>query len=484
VLSNRYITDRFLPDKAIDLVDEATSRLRIEIDSMPSDIDDLRRKTTQLEIEREALKKESDNPSKQRLKKIDEELKDLKEQADEMTSHWHKEKDIIAHIREIKEKIDSAKSEAQVAERQGDLAKAAELRYSTILQLEKSQSEKNSQLTELQSNTKMLKEEVDSDDIAEVVSKWTGIPIDRMMEGEREKLLKMEERIEKRVVGQNDAVIAVANAVRRARSGLQDPNRPIGSFVFLGPTGVGKTELAKALAEFLFDDEQYMIRLDMSEYMEKHSVARMIGAPPGYVGYEEGGYLTESVRTHPYSVILFDEIEKAHPDVFNVLLQILDDGRMTDGKGRTVDFKNTVLIMTSNIGSQIIKEFAGRDKEKMTAGVMEMLQATFRPEFLNRVDETIIFNSLGREEIKRIVDIQIGHLKRRLQDRKISLNLTDGTREFLADLGFDPVYGARPLKRVIQHHIEDELALKILSGDIADGDTINVGVEDGKVVFK
>lgn len=484
VLSNRYITDRFLPDKAIDLVDEATSRLRIEIDSMPSEIDDLRRKTTQLEIERQALKKESDNPSKQRLKKIDEELKDLKEQADEMTSHWQKEKDIIAQIRGIKEKIDSAKSEAQLAERQGDLAKAAELRYSTILELEKRLSEKNSELTELQSNRKMLKEEVDSDDIAEVVSKWTGIPIDRMMEGEREKLLKMEERIEKRVVGQNDAVIAVANAVRRARSGLQDPNRPIGSFVFLGPTGVGKTELAKALAEFLFDDEQYMIRLDMSEYMEKHSVARMIGAPPGYVGYEEGGYLTESVRTHPYSVILFDEIEKAHPDVFNVLLQILDDGRMTDGKGRTVNFKNTVLIMTSNIGSQIIKEFAGRDKEKMTAGVMEMLQATFRPEFLNRIDETIIFNSLGREEIKRIVDIQIGHLKRRLQDRKISLNLTDGTREFLADIGFDPVYGARPLKRVIQHHIEDELALKILSGDIADGDTVNVGVEDGRVVLK
>jgi len=484
VLSNRYITDRFLPDKAIDLVDEATSRLRIEIDSMPSEIDDLRRKTTQLEIEREALKKESDNPSKQRLKKIDEELKDLKEQADEMTSHWQKEKDIITQIRGIKEKIDSAKSEAQLAERQGDLAKAAELRYSTILELEKRLSEKNSELTELQSNRKMLKEEVDSDDIAEVVSKWTGIPIDRMMEGEREKLLKMEERIEKRVVGQNDAVIAVANAVRRARSGLQDPNRPIGSFVFLGPTGVGKTELAKALAEFLFDDEQYMIRLDMSEYMEKHSVARMIGAPPGYVGYEEGGYLTESVRTHPYSVILFDEIEKAHPDVFNVLLQILDDGRMTDGKGRTVDFKNTVLIMTSNIGSQIIKEFAGRDKEKMTAGVMEMLQATFRPEFLNRIDETIIFNSLGREEIKRIVDIQIGHLKRRLQDRKISLNLTDGTREFLADIGFDPVYGARPLKRVIQHHIEDELAQRILSGDVADGDTLNVAVEDGTVVFR
>ncbi len=483
VLSNRYITDRFLPDKAIDLVDEATSRLRIEIDSMPSEIDDLKRKTTQLEIEREALKKESDSASKQRLKKIDEELKALKGQADEMTSHWQKEKDIIAQIREIKEKIDSAKSEAQVAERQGDLAKAAELRYSTILQLDKALEEKNRELTELQSSKKMLKEEVDSDDIAEVVSKWTGIPIDRMMEGEREKLLKMEERIEQRVVGQKDAVVVVANAVRRARSGLQDPNRPIGSFIFLGPTGVGKTELAKALAEFLFDDEQAMIRIDMSEYMEKHSVARLIGAPPGYVGYEEGGYLTESVRTHPYSVILFDEIEKAHPEVFNILLQILDDGRMTDGKGRTVDFKNTVLIMTSNIGSQIIKEFAGRDKEKMTAGVMEMLQATFKPEFLNRIDETILFNSLGKEEIKRIVDLQIGHLTRRLQDRKISLNLTDGTREFLADVGFDPVYGARPLKRAIQHYLEDELALKILSGDIQDGDTVNVSVEQGKIAF-
>jgi ATP-dependent Clp protease ATP-binding subunit ClpB len=484
VLSNRYITDRFLPDKAIDLVDEATSRLRIEIDSMPSEIDDLRRKMTQLEIEREALKKESDNASKQRLKKIDEELKAIKETADDMTSHWHKEKAIISQIREIKEKIDAAKSEAQLAERQGDLAKAAELRYSTILQLEKSLSEKNNELTELQSSRKMLKEEVDSDDIAEVVSKWTGKPIERMMEGEREKLLKMEERIEERVVGQKDAVLAVARAVRRARSGLQDPNRPIGSFIFLGPTGVGKTELAKALAEFLFDDEQYMIRVDMSEYMEKHSVARLIGAPPGYVGYEEGGYLTESVRTHPYSVILFDEIEKAHPEVFNILLQILDDGRMTDGKGRTVDFKNTVLIMTSNIGSQTIKEFAGKDREKMAAGVTEMLQATFKPEFLNRIDETIIFNSLGKEEIKQIVDIQIGHLLKKLQERKISLNLADGTREFLADVGFDPVYGARPLKRAIQHYIEDELALKILSGEVADGDSVNVSVEDGKVIFQ
>jgi ATP-dependent Clp protease ATP-binding subunit ClpB len=484
VLSNRYITDRFLPDKAIDLVDEATSRLRIEIDSLPSEIDDLRRKMTQLEIEKEALKKESDNPSKQRLKKIDEELDDLKAQTDEMTGHWNREREIIGQIREVKEKIDAAKSEAQVAERQGDLAKAAELRYSTILELEKNLTEANTQLNELQANKKMLKEEVDSDDIAQVVSKWTGIPVDRMMEGEREKLLKMEERIGKRVIGQEDAIEAVANAVRRARSGLQDPNRPIGSFIFLGPTGVGKTELAKALAEFLFDDEQYMIRIDMSEYMEKHSVARMIGAPPGYVGYEEGGYLTESVRSHPYSVILLDEIEKAHPDVFNVLLQILDDGRMTDGKGRTVDFTNTVLIMTSNIGSQIIKDLAGKEKEKMVSGVMEMLRNTFRPEFLNRIDETIIFNSLGEEEIKKIVDIQIALLSKRLQDRKITLHLTDGVKEFLAEAGFDPVYGARPLKRAIQRYIEDELALKILSGDVEDGSDLTVDVEHGKVVFK
>jgi len=484
VLSNRYITDRFLPDKAIDLVDEATSRLRIEIDSLPSEIDDLRRRMTQLEIEKEALKKESDNPSKQRLKKIDEELADLKAKTDEMTDHWKKEKEIIGRIREVKEKIDTAKSEAQVAERQGDLAKAAELRYSTILELEKNLDEANTQLSELQANKKMLKEEVDSDDIAQVVSKWTGIPVDRMMEGEREKLLKMEERIGQRVIGQEDAIEAVANAVRRARSGLQDPKRPIGSFIFLGPTGVGKTELAKALAEFLFDDEKYMIRIDMSEYMEKHSVARMIGAPPGYVGYEEGGYLTESIRSHPYSVILLDEIEKAHPDVFNVLLQILDDGRMTDGKGRTVDFTNTVLIMTSNIGSQIIKDLAGKENEKMVSGVMEILRNTFRPEFLNRIDETIIFNSLGKEEIKKIVDIQIALLGKRLQDRKITLHLTDRVKEFLAEAGFDPVYGARPLKRAIQRYIEDELALKILNGDVEDGSDLTVDVEDGKVVFK
>ena len=484
VLSNRYITDRYLPDKAIDLVDEATSRLRIEIDSLPSEIDNFRRKIIQLEIEREALKKETDPSSKQRLVKIGEELKDLKGQLDEMTRHWEKEKEIIKSIRKIKEQIDTAKSEAQIAERQGDLAKAAELRYSSILGLEKNLTEEKDRLNEFQSDRKMLKEEVDSEDIAMVVSKWTGIPIERMMEGEREKLLKMEKRIEERVIGQKDAVIAVANAVRRARSGLQEPDRPLGSFIFLGPTGVGKTELAKALTEFMFDDEQYMIRIDMSEYMEKHSVARMIGSPPGYVGYDEGGYLTESVRTHPYSVILLDEIEKAHPDVFNVLLQILDDGRMTDGKGRTVDFKNTLLIMTSNIGSHIIKEFSGRDKEEMENRVMDMLRTTFKPEFLNRIDETIIFNSLDKAEIKRILDIQIDKLAKRLQDRKIHLTLTDPAKEFLVNIGFDPVYGARPLKRAIQHYMEDELALKILSGDITDGDDVTVDIDNGKVVFR
>ncbi len=486
VLSNRYITDRFLPDKAIDLVDEATSRLRIEIDSMPAEIDNLRRKITQLEIEREALKKESDKSSKERIKKVEEELGRLHSQAEEMNTHWQKEKNIIKRIREIKEKIDSSKSEAQVAERQGDLTKAAELRYSTILQLEKELSEENKRLTELQSGKKMLKEEVESEDIAQVVSKWTGIPVERMMEGEKEKLLKMEDRIGQRVKGQKDAIVAVSNAVRRARSGLQDPNRPIGSFIFLGPTGVGKTELARALAEFLFDDERHMIRLDMSEYMEKHSVARMIGAPPGYVGYEEGGYLTESVRTNPYTVILFDEIEKAHPDVFNTLLQILDDGRMTDGKGRTVDFRNTVLIMTSNIGSQVIREYADKNKDKgeMVSSVMEILRSTFKPEFLNRIDETIIFNSLGVEEIKKIIDIQMGYLKKRLQEKKINIQLTEKAREFLAETGFDPVYGARPLKRVIQHYIEDELALGILNGDIPEGQNVKVDVKDGKVVFE
>jgi len=483
-LSHRYITDRFLPDKAIDLIDEATSRLRIEIDSMPAEIDDIQRKMTQLEIEKEALKKEKDQASKDRLQKIEKELSDLKAVMEEMSSHWKKEKEAISKIRDIKEKLESTKSEAQVAERQGDLSRAAELKYGTLTELEKSLEEENRKLADLQSGQRMLKEEVDSEDIAEVVAKWTGIPVSKLMEGEREKLLHMEEKLEERVVGQQKAIVAVANAVRRARSGLQDLNRPIGSFIFMGPTGVGKTELARALAEFLFDDEQYMVRIDMSEYMERHSVARLIGAPPGYVGYDEGGYLTEAVRRHPYSVVLFDEIEKAHPDVFNALLQILDDGRMTDGKGRTVDFKNTVLIMTSNVGSQWIQELAGKDAAEMEGKVMDALRSTFRPEFLNRIDEIIIFNALGPEEIKKIVTIQMGLLSKRLEDGKITLELSDDAKAFLANTGFDPVYGARPLKRTIQHLIQDPLAMKLLDGSIKEGDHVKVTTEDGKLVFK
>ncbi len=483
-LSHRYITDRFLPDKAIDLVDEATSRLRIEIDSMPAEIDDIHRKITQLEIEKEALKKEKDQASKDRLKNIEKELGDLKVMTDDMIGHWKREKETISKIRDIKEKLESTRTEAQTAERQGDLSRAAELKYGTLIELEKNLNEENTKLGELQNDQKMLKEEVDSEDIADVVAKWTGIPVSRMMEGEKEKLLKMEERLSMRVVGQEKAIKAVANAVRRARSGLQDPERPIGSFIFMGPTGVGKTELARALAEFLFDDEQYMVRVDMSEYMEKHSVARLIGAPPGYVGYEEGGYLTEAVRRHPYSVVLFDEIEKAHPDVFNALLQILDDGRMTDGKGRTVDFKNTVLIMTSNVGSQWIQELGSSDHAEMERRVMEALRATFKPEFLNRTDEIVIFNSLGQEEIKKIVGIQIGLLGKRLEANKITLELTDEAEAFLANSGFDPVYGARPLKRAIQQLIQDTLALKILEGSVKEGDLVRIDAKNGEVVFQ
>jgi ATP-dependent Clp protease ATP-binding subunit ClpB len=483
-LSHRYITDRFLPDKAIDLIDEATSRLRIEIDSMPAEIDAIQRKITQLEIEREALKKEKDPASRERLEKLEKELTDLKAEKEKMGGHWKREKEAISKIREIKEKLESTKTEAQLAERQGDLSRAAELKYGTLIALEKNLEQEKKSLDRLQADQKMLKEEVDSEDIAEVVGKWTGIPVSRLMEGEREKLLRMEDRLDRRVIGQKKGIIAVANAVRRARSGLQDPNRPIGSFIFMGPTGVGKTELGRALAEFLFDDEKTMIRLDMSEYMEKHSVARLIGAPPGYVGYEEGGQLTEAVRRHPYSVVLFDEIEKAHPDVFNALLQILDDGRMTDGKGRTVDFKNTVIIMTSNVGSQWIYELAGKDNKEMESRVMDALRSTFRPEFLNRVDEVVIFNSLGTEEIKKIVDIQIAYLSRRLEGNKIALALTDRAREFLAKTGFDPVYGARPLKRTIQHMIQDPLAVKILAGSVKDGDRVTVDVEKGEVVFR
>ncbi len=473
-LSHRYISDRFLPDKAIDLIDEAASRLRIEIDSMPVEIDEVERKITQLEIERQALMKEQDSASKDRLGKIEKEMGDLKSSREVMKSHWQKEKETIQKIRSLKEKIEETKQEEQQAEREGNLARVAEIRYGQIGDLQKKLAKENQDLLDLQKEQKMLKEEVDAEDVAEVVAKWTGIPVAKMMEGEVEKLLKMEDRLAHRVVGQEEAIRLVSNAVRRARADLQDPNRPIGSFIFLGPTGVGKTELARALAEFLFDDEQAMVRIDMSEFMEKHSVARLIGAPPGYVGYEEGGYLTEAVRRRPYAVVLFDEIEKAHPEVFNVLLQILDDGRLTDGKGRTVDFKNTVLIMTSNIGSQWIQDLGANEHEEMRRRVMDALRAHFKPEFLNRVDDVVIFHGLSIENIKEIVEIQLKNLRRRLAERKVDLFLSDEAKEILAKEGFDPVYGARPLKRAIQRSIQDPLALKILEGDFKEGDEIEV----------
>jgi ATP-dependent Clp protease ATP-binding subunit ClpB len=484
-LSNRYITDRFLPDKAIDLIDEAAAKLRIEIDSLPGEIDEVQRKAVQLEIEREALRKETDAASRERLEKIEKELADLREKSDAMKAHWHREKEVIQNIRSIKEKIEEAKNKEAQAERNGDLARAAEIRYGLLPDLEKQLEANKKELEGLQADKKMLKEEVDEEDIAEVVSRWTGIPVSRMMESEKQKLIHMEDRLRRRVIGQEDAIRAVANAVRRARSGLQDPNRPIGSFIFMGPTGVGKTELAKALAEFMFDDEQAMVRLDMSEFMEKHSVARLIGAPPGYVGYEEGGYLTEAVRRRPYTVLLFDEIEKAHPDVFNSLLQILDDGRMTDGQGRTVDFKNTIIIMTSNIGSQYIQDLSEKDREEMVRRVMDALHTQFRPEFLNRIDEIIIFHGLEMEQLKKVIDIQIDLLKKRLADRHFKIKLTDAVKEFLARVGFDPVFGARPLKRAIQKYIQDGLALKLLEGAFQEGDSILIDTDDkGEVVFK
>ncbi|AOY60287.1 MULTISPECIES: ATP-dependent chaperone ClpB [Desulfococcus] len=482
-LSHRYITDRFLPDKAIDLIDECASKLRIEIDSMPVEIDEIQRKILQMEIEREALKKETDPVSQERLRKLDRSVASLKEEMAGMKVHWQNEKELIQTIRKIKEDLEHLRVEEQTAEREGDLARVAELRYGKAGELKKRLEAANQDLAGLQAEKKMLKEEVDSEDVAEVVSRWTGIPVSRMLEGEREKLLKAEERLARRVVGQREAIIAVANAVRRARSGLQDPNRPIGSFIFMGPTGVGKTELGKALAEFMFDDEQAIVRVDMSEFMEKHSVARLIGAPPGYVGYEEGGYLTEAVRRRPYSVILFDEIEKAHTEVFNVLLQILDDGRMTDGHGRTVDFKNTVVIMTSNVGSQYIQEMGvGRDQE-VEARVKESLRRTFKPEFLNRIDEIIFFHSLDHEQIGEIVEIQIGRLKKRLEERQITLILSDEARKHIAEKGYDPIYGARPLKRAIQKTIENPLSMEILKGTIPDGSTVAAGVQNGEIVF-
>jgi ATP-dependent Clp protease ATP-binding subunit ClpB len=482
-LSHRYISDRFLPDKAIDLIDEAASRLRIEIDSMPIEIDEVERKVLQLEIERQALKREEDKASKERLAQLEREIENLRETSNALKAHWQNEKESIQRIRSLKEKIEATKVEEQQAQRHGDLNRAAELRYGTLTQLQKELEQANQSLIELQKNQKMLKEEVDAEDVAEVVAKWTGIPVSKMLEGEIQKLLKMEDRLKLRVIGQESAIHAVSNAVRRARAGLQDENRPIGSFIFLGPTGVGKTELCRALAEFLFDDEQAMVRLDMSEFMEKHSVARLIGAPPGYVGYEEGGYLTEAVRRRPYSVVLFDEIEKAHPDVFNALLQILEDGRMTDGQGRTVDFKNTVIIMTSNLGSQYIQELAGKDRKEMERRVNAALREAFKPEFLNRIDETIIFNNLGREEIKAIVEIQLKRLRQNLAHRKISLDLSERAQALIVEKGYDPVYGARPLKRTIQRLIQDPLAVKILAGEFKEGDSVKIDATGEELSF-
>jgi len=485
VLSHRYIADRFLPDKAVDLMDEAASRLRIEIDSMPVEIDEVERKITQLEIERQALSKETDKASLERLETLNSELSELREKSAEMKLHWQQEREIITSIQTIKGRIEGVKSEEQNAERLGDLGKAAELRYGTLVQLEKELSEQNERLARLQSNKKFLKEEVDEEDIAEVVAKWTGIPVSKMLEGEIQKLVHMENRLRERVLGQDAALSAVSNAIRRARAGLQDARRPTGSFIFLGPTGVGKTELARALAEFLFDDERAMVRIDMSEYMEKHSVARLIGAPPGYVGYEEGGYLTESVRRRPYAVILFDEIEKAHPDVFNILLQILDDGRLTDGKGRTVDFKNTVIIMTSNIGSHAISEASG-DFESAMPQLMESLRATFRPEFLNRIDDVIVFHRLSKDLIRGIVQLQLKQLGKILDQKNLVLEVEPEAADELAREGYDPVYGARPLKRLIQKKIQDRLALMLLNGEVLPGDTVHLAADrkTGDLVFK
>ena len=483
-LSHRYISDRFLPDKAIDLIDECASKLRIEIDSMPAEIDEIQRRITQAEIERVALKKETDQASKERLLKLESELSAMHSEIGEMKAHWQKEKELIQVIRKIKEETEHLGTEEQQAEREGNLAKVAEIRYGKASGLRRRLDDANRNLSVLQQDRKMLKEEVDDEDIADVVSRWTGIPVRKMLEGEKEKLVRMEERLGKRVIGQHEAIEAVSNAVRRARSGLQDPNRPIGSFIFMGPTGVGKTELAKALAEFIFDSEQAMVRIDMSEYMEKHAVSRLIGAPPGYVGYDEGGYLTEAVRRRPYSVVLFDEIEKAHPEVFNVLLQILDDGRMTDGHGRTVDFKNTIIIMTSNVGSQWIQELGASRREEMEARVTEALKSSFKPEFLNRIDETIIFHNLTTAQIGEIVGIQIKRLQARLAERNIELLLSDDAVNLIVNEGYDPVYGARPLKRAIQRYIENPLSMEILKGAIRDGGSVKADVKGDKIVFE
>ena len=481
-LSDRYITDRFLPDKAVDLVDEAASRLKIELDSMPTEIDRIDRQVMQLEMERQALTKENDDASAARLEKVTAEMADLKEQVATLMARWRNEKDVIDVVRNAQERIEELKNEAEQAQRLGDLNRASEITYGNLPDAEKELADAQEKLAQLQGDSRILKEEVTEEDIARVISSWTGIPVSRLQEGEREKLVKMEDRIGERVIGQRDAIIAVSNAVRRARAGLQDENRPIGSFLFLGPTGVGKTELSKALAEFLFDDESSMVRIDMSEYMEKHSVARLIGAPPGYVGYEEGGQLSEHVRRNPYSVVLFDEIEKAHPDIFNVLLQVLDDGRITDGQGRTVDFRNTVLIMTSNIGSQFIMD--EQNAEQREAKVMEALRGHFRPEFLNRIDETVIFDRLQREELGEIVGLQLERVRKRLAKQGIGLSLSPEAKELIANQGYDPVYGARPLKRAIQRHLLDPLSLEVLEGKYQDGDLIRAEAREGKIEFE
>jgi ATP-dependent Clp protease ATP-binding subunit ClpB len=494
VLSHRYITDRFLPDKAIDLVDESAAKLRIEIDSMPTQLDEMERRRIQLEIEREALRKESDPASKERLAKLERELADIKENADVLRAQWQAEKEVLGHVQSIKAEIESTKHLIEQAERATDLQKAAELKYSKLADLEKQLKKEEESFVEKNGNkdaSRLLQEEVDEQDIADIVSKWTGIPVSKLLEGEVQKLLHLEEQLHKRVIGQDEAIDVIASAVRRARAGLKDPNRPIGSFIFLGPTGVGKTELAKALAEFLFDDEQAMIRIDMSEYQERHTVARLIGAPPGYVGYDEGGQLTEAVRRHAYSVILFDEIEKAHSDVFNVLLQVMDEGHLTDSKGRTVDFKNTVIIMTSNVGSQYILDYQVKTAIEgdanysiMKEKVLTALRESFRPEFLNRVDEIVVFHALTAKELKHIVDIQLNYLNKRLEERKIVLLPTEAARDLLARTGYDPSFGARPLKRLIQKEIENPLALKLLEGEFRDGDQIIVDSDGEKLTFK
>jgi len=486
-LSHRYISDRFLPDKAIDLIDEAAASLRIQIDSLPTDIDQLERRATQLEIEKQALKKEDDPNSRERLAVIEKELAEIRERSNVLKANWKKEKDLIARIRAVKEQIDKLKIEEQAEERKGNLQRVAEIRYGLIRQAEEELARLSKQM-ESQGGTRMLKEEVDEEDVARIVSKWTGIPVSKMLEGEVKKLVTMEDRLRQRVIGQDPALERVANAIRRSRAGLSDPKRPIGSFIFLGPTGVGKTELARALAEFLFDDERALLRIDMSEYMEKHSVARLIGAPPGYVGYEEGGQLTEQVRRRPYSVVLFDEIEKGHPDVFNVLLQIMDDGRLTDGKGRVVDFKNTIIIMTSNIGSTLLQAeslTSDRDFEAASQQVINLLHTHFRPEFLNRVDDIIVFRPLGKEQLVKIIELRLEDVRRLLADRKISLELTDAAKDLLFAQGYDPNFGARPLKRAIQKLIQDPLALKILDGEVLHGDHVVVDADKkaGKMIF-